>query len=103
MILEVAILDVKNGLEIEFQKNFTLARQYISAAVGYKGHSLRKCMERPSRYILLVEWKIWKVTKLDFENLMSTKNGKHYCINITIHFQQLNITKQFTRITFKKP
>lgn len=56
MILEVAILDVKNGLEIEFEKNFTLARQYISAAVGYKGHSLRKCMERPSRYILLVDW-----------------------------------------------
>ena len=56
MILEVAILDVKNGLEIEFEKNFTLARQYISAAVGYKGHSLRKCMERPSRYILLADW-----------------------------------------------
>ena len=74
MILEVAILDVKNGLEIEFEKNFTLARQYISAAVGYKGHSLRKCMERPSRYILLVDWENLESHEVGFRK--STENEK---------------------------
>lgn len=46
MILEVAILDVKNGLDIDSEKDFALASQYISATDGYQGHSLRKCLER---------------------------------------------------------
>ena len=35
MILEVAILDVKNGLDIDSEKDFALASQYISATDGY--------------------------------------------------------------------
>ncbi len=41
MMLEVAVLDVKNELGIDFEKDFTLACQYISTTKGYKGHSLR--------------------------------------------------------------
>ena len=39
MILEVAILNVKEGKEIEFEKDFETAGQYISSIKGYKGHS----------------------------------------------------------------
>lgn len=56
MILEVALLDIKPGTEAQFEKDFALAGQYISSIKGYKGHSLRKCMERGQRYILLVDW-----------------------------------------------
>lgn len=66
MILEVAVLDVKNELEIDFEKNVALASQYISTTKGYKGHSLRKCLERANRYILLVNWEDLKSHEIEF-------------------------------------
>lgn len=66
MILEVAVLDVKNELGIDFEKDFALASQYISTAKGYKGHSLRKCLERANRYILLVNWEDLKSHEIEF-------------------------------------
>lgn len=56
MILEVAILNVEEGREREFERAFLLAGQYISAIKGYIRHSLRKCLEQDNKYILLVDW-----------------------------------------------
>ena len=56
MILEVAILNVKQNLQNEFEKDFALASQYISSIKGYMGHTLRKCIEHKNQYILLVDW-----------------------------------------------
>ncbi|WP_348799017.1 antibiotic biosynthesis monooxygenase family protein [Flavobacterium adhaerens] len=56
MILEVAILNVKNGEEKNFEKDFITAGQYISSTKGYLKHSLGKCLEQKNKYILLVEW-----------------------------------------------
>lgn len=56
MILEVAILNVKEGREKEFERDFLLAGQYISGIKGYIRHSLRKCLEQDNKYILLVDW-----------------------------------------------
>ncbi|MFB9215850.1 antibiotic biosynthesis monooxygenase family protein [Vibrio sinaloensis] len=56
MILEVAILDVKPNLEAEFEQNFAKAQTIISSMKGYISHQLQRCIENPSRYILLVNW-----------------------------------------------
>jgi heme-degrading monooxygenase HmoA len=56
MILEVAILDVKPGLETEFEAGFQKASPIIAHMRGYRGHELQRCVERRSRYILLVRW-----------------------------------------------
>ncbi|EEX94632.1 antibiotic biosynthesis monooxygenase [Vibrio orientalis CIP 102891 = ATCC 33934] len=56
MILEVAILDVKPNLEAEFEHNFAKAQTIISSMKGYVSHQLQRCIENPSRYILLVNW-----------------------------------------------
>ena len=56
MILEVAILDVKPGLESEFETAFGKAQEIISSMSGYVSHQLQKCIENPNRYILLVNW-----------------------------------------------
>ena len=56
MILEVAILDVKPGQEEEFEAVFGKAQAIISAMHGYVSHQLQKCIEKSSRYILLVSW-----------------------------------------------
>jgi heme-degrading monooxygenase HmoA len=56
MILEVAILDVIPGQENEFQTAFSKAQSIISSMKGYINHELKRCIENPSRYILLVNW-----------------------------------------------
>ncbi len=56
MILEVAILDVVPGQESDFEASFAQARNIISSMSGYIRHELRRCIEKPSRYILLVYW-----------------------------------------------
>jgi heme-degrading monooxygenase HmoA len=56
MILEVAILDVRPGLEAEFQDAFAKASKIISSMHGYIDHQLQRCVEIPSRYLLLVDW-----------------------------------------------
>lgn len=57
MILEVAILDVIAGREVEFEGAFADASRYIQSVDGYLGHELRKCLEQGNRYILLVHWR----------------------------------------------
>lgn len=56
MILEVAILNVKKNLEEQFEKDFEKAGQYISSIDGYKSHTLKRCVEVKSKYVLLVNW-----------------------------------------------
>jgi heme-degrading monooxygenase HmoA len=56
-ILEVAPLDVIPGREAEFEAAFARAQTLIAAMPGYLGHELQRCVERPSRYLLLVRWR----------------------------------------------
>ncbi|NRB28313.1 MAG: antibiotic biosynthesis monooxygenase [Roseibacillus sp.] len=56
MILEVATLNVEPGVEARFQDEFGRAQSIISSMKGYVSHQLQRCIETPSRYILLVRW-----------------------------------------------
>lgn len=56
MILEVALLDVKLGMEPEFEEAFRTASAIIASMTGYISHELQRCIETPNRYILLVRW-----------------------------------------------
>lgn len=56
MILEHAVLDVVAGQETDFEWAFGEARELISASPGFLGLELLRCLETPSRYLLLVRW-----------------------------------------------
>jgi len=56
MILEVATLDVIPGQEAAFEAAFGEAQTIIASMKGYLSHQLKRCFERPNRYLLLVEW-----------------------------------------------
>ena len=56
MILEVAILDVKPGQELAFERDFAIASKLICAADGFISHQLQRCIEKKGRYILMVQW-----------------------------------------------
>jgi heme-degrading monooxygenase HmoA len=57
MILEVAILDVRAGEEAAFEAAFAQASPIIAEMKGYVSHQLQRCLEKPTRYVLLVNWR----------------------------------------------
>jgi heme-degrading monooxygenase HmoA len=56
VITEQALLDVKPGQEQEFESAFAEAKAIIAAAQGFESIELHRCIERPNRYLMLVEW-----------------------------------------------
>ena len=56
VILEVAPLDVIPGQEDAFEAAFATASGIIASMDGYISHELHRCIERPSRYLLLARW-----------------------------------------------
>jgi heme-degrading monooxygenase HmoA len=56
MILELAILNVIPDQESAFETAFSRAIPILSSTRGYISHELRRSIEHPGRYILLVQW-----------------------------------------------
>jgi heme-degrading monooxygenase HmoA len=56
VITEQAVLDVRPGLESEFELAFVEAKTIIASMPGFDSLQLHRCMERSSRYLLLVRW-----------------------------------------------
>lgn len=56
MVLEHAVLDVAPGQEPLFEESFGRAKEIIAASPGFRSLRLDRCVENPSRYLLLVEW-----------------------------------------------
>jgi heme-degrading monooxygenase HmoA len=56
MVLEHALLDVAPDREEDFEQAFRSAKSIISSMRGFRSLRLERCIERPSRYLLLVEW-----------------------------------------------
>ena len=56
MILEHAILDVVAGRQAEYEAAFAEAKSIIASMPGFRSLKLERCIERPNRYLLLVEW-----------------------------------------------
>jgi len=54
--MEHAVLPVVPGREEEFEAAFGRARAIIASMPGFRGLSLRRSLESPHRYLLLVEW-----------------------------------------------
>lgn len=76
MILEVAILDVKQGEEEDFESAFGRAQIIISSMEGYISHQLKKCIEKPNRYILLVNWETIENHTIGFRGTMQYQEWK---------------------------
>jgi heme-degrading monooxygenase HmoA len=56
VILEHAVLDVLPDQEAAFEAAFATARPIIASMPGFRSLRLERCVERRSRYLLLVEW-----------------------------------------------
>jgi heme-degrading monooxygenase HmoA len=66
MILEIAQIDVKPGLEAEFEAGVAKAAPIFKRAKGCQGMELQRSIERPSRYRLFVQWASLENHTVDF-------------------------------------
>ena len=56
MIAEIGILHVTPGEEGEFEAGFAQARHIAEGAAGCNKVELRRCLDKPSDYALIVLW-----------------------------------------------
>jgi heme-degrading monooxygenase HmoA len=66
MILELATLTVRPGQEAEFEAAFPAALPLLAATPGYRRAELRRCIEMPNRYVLLVVWDVLEAHTIGF-------------------------------------
>jgi heme-degrading monooxygenase HmoA len=56
VITEHAVLEVIPGQEAEFVETMDRAKTIIAASPGFLSLRVERCVERPSSFLLLVEW-----------------------------------------------
>ncbi len=66
MVTEHAVLEIMPGQEEGFLAAFEQASEVIAAAPGCRGVALHRCVESPSRFLLLVGWDTVEAHTEDF-------------------------------------
>ena len=66
MITEIAQIDVKPGMEAEFEAAAAKARPLFARAKGSVSIELHKSIEKPQRYRLLAKWETLENHTVDF-------------------------------------
>lgn len=66
MILEIAQIDIKPGMESEFEAGVKAAAPLFKRAKGCHGMELQRSIEKPARYRLFVKWETLENHTVDF-------------------------------------
>jgi quinol monooxygenase YgiN len=66
MITEIAQIEVKPGMEAEFEAGVKNAAPIFKRAKGCHGMELQRSIEQPSRYRLFVTWETVENHNIDF-------------------------------------
>jgi heme-degrading monooxygenase HmoA len=66
MILEIAQIDVKPGMESAFEAGVAQAAPLFRRAKGCISMELQRSIEKPSRYRLFVQWETLENHTVDF-------------------------------------
>jgi heme-degrading monooxygenase HmoA len=68
VITEHALLEVIPGQEPEFMEAIDRAKEIIAASPGFISLRVERCLERPSRFLLLVGWETVEAHTQGFRN-----------------------------------
>lgn len=68
MILEIAQIDVKPGMEMDFEAGVKKAVPVFQRAKGCRALELTRSVEKPSRYRLMIRWETLENHTVDFRS-----------------------------------
>jgi heme-degrading monooxygenase HmoA len=74
MILEIAQIDVKAGMEAQFEAGIAEAAKLFQRAKGCRSFAVRRSVEKPQRYRLLIEWETLEDHTVGFTNSQDWKD-----------------------------
>ena len=66
MVLEIAQIDVKPGMESDFEKGVAEALALFRRAKGCESVKLERSIEKPQRYRLMIQWATLENHTVDF-------------------------------------
>lgn len=66
MVTEIALFDLKPGMEKEFEAGIRTAIPLFKRAKGLKEFRVHRSIEKPSRYRLLIKWDTVENHTIDF-------------------------------------
>jgi heme-degrading monooxygenase HmoA len=66
MVTEIAQIDVKPGMESEFENGVRRAKPLFVRAIGCDGVELHRSIEKPQCYRLLIQWNTLENHTVDF-------------------------------------
>ena len=66
MVTEIAQIDVKPGMEAEFEAGVKKATPLFKRAKGCKSATLQRSVEKPARYRLFLQWETLENHTVDF-------------------------------------
>ena len=99
MILEVAILNVKQDQTVDFEAAFRQASPIIASMKGYLCHELQRCLEVSNRYILLVKWETLEDHTIGFRQSAEYQEWKR----LLHHFYDPFPTVEHYELVFSRP
>jgi hypothetical protein len=103
MILESAILDVKPGQESAFEAALKEARPLIAATPGFIAIAVRRCIDTPRRYLLLVEGRGSRTIRSASDNRRATRSGGRCCITSTTRFRWSSTSRRTPWLNSAQP
>jgi heme-degrading monooxygenase HmoA len=68
MVLEIAHITVKAGMEAEFEAAAAKAPAVFQRAEGCRAMTLKRSIEYPSQYYLMIEWETLENHTVDFRD-----------------------------------
>ena len=78
MVTEIAQIDVKPGMEAEFEAGVKAAAPVFKRAKGCHGLELQRSIEKPSRYRLFVKWGTVENHTVDFRGSPDFQEGRKH-------------------------
>jgi heme-degrading monooxygenase HmoA len=66
VVLEVALIDVQDGTAEQFASAYRIAREILLNTPGVRSVRMTHGIERPTRFVLLVEWDSVEAHEVNF-------------------------------------
>jgi heme-degrading monooxygenase HmoA len=94
-VLEVAIIDVRDGTQDDFTVAYRTARTILAETDGVRSVRMTHGVERPSRFVLLVEWESIEAHERNFRK---TDRFARWRALIGPYFAEPPVVEHFTDV-----